>query len=113
VTQSIAVPAGTTHLSFWIFAARGDPDDEGLDVAYIAVNGTEIWTRALSVANATGGLWVNQTVSMSAYAGQTVQLKLGNRAAALTGNLLFDYLEFVVATPTRSGTWGRLKTLYR
>ncbi len=96
VEQTIAVPATDATLSFQYLAYRPDPDDADADTAYIQVNGTTVWTLDLVGANNTYPNWVNATVDLSAYAGQSVALKLGAvSAGAQTGNVRFDYLEFV------------------
>jgi hypothetical protein len=113
VSQMVSLPAGTSLLSFWIYADRGDPDDDDLDVAYVAINGTYVWQRLISTANNTG-VWVNQNVDVSSYAGQTVELRLGGRGVGLTGNVLFDAIETLLGpTKTRTSTWGAIKTIYR
>jgi hypothetical protein len=94
VEQTITVPAGG-QLTFWYLAYRPDSDDEELDTAYISVDGTEVWTLDLIQANNTYPNWVQQSVDLSAYAGQTVNLKLGASSYGdLTGNIRFDFLEF-------------------
>jgi hypothetical protein len=94
VEQMITVPAGGL-LSFWYLSYRPDSDDAELDTAYISVDGTEIWSLDLIQANDTYPNWVNATVDLSAYEGQTVNLKLGaNSFGSTTGNIRFDFLEF-------------------
>lgn len=94
--QAIAVPATNATLSFWYLSYRPDPDDAALDHAYVQVNGNAVWTRNLTQANDTYPNWVNVTVNLGAYAGQTVTLKMGAVSAGdATGNIRFDYVEFL------------------
>jgi hypothetical protein len=96
VSQVIEVPAMANTLSFWYVAYRGDVDDPDLDVAIVAVNGTPVWSLDLVLANNTFPDWVNVTIDLSAYAGQMVNLELaGLSAGSLTGNIRFDYLEWL------------------
>jgi hypothetical protein len=93
VEQSITIPGGL--LSFWYLAYRVDPDDAGIDTAYLSVDGTPEWTLDLTLANNTFPNWVNVVVDLSAYSGQTVNLKLGVESLGdQTGNIRFDFLEF-------------------
>lgn len=107
VTQQVLVPAplpaDATNLSFWYLCSRLDPDDENLDVAHISINGTDIWTLEMTMANDTGSQWVNEQVDISAYAGQSVALELGGTGVGFAGNLLFDYLQWVVEPPVGVG----------
>jgi hypothetical protein len=118
VTQSVAVPAGNTLLSFYYVSYRVDPDDEPLDgdKAYAAINGTEIWALPLTQANNTYPSWTGPIlVDISAWAGQTVDLTFGGASfGTATGNLRVDYIEFVPGpTPIEETTWGELKHQYR
>jgi hypothetical protein len=119
VTQTVLVPAGSTTLSFYYISYRADADDvppDG-DKAYVKVNGVEKWALPFTLANNTYPFWTGPiTVDLSAYAGQNVSLSLGGLSVgSLTGNLRFDYIEFVAGgpTPTESTTWGVVKSLYR
>jgi hypothetical protein len=121
VTQTVLVPVGATTLSFYYIAFRPDPDDAPYDGdhAYVKVNGVEKWTLPFVQANDTYPNWVGPvTVDLSAYAGNNVSLSLGADSfagvAGLTGNLRFDYVEFITGpTPTAQVTWGSVKSLYR
>jgi hypothetical protein len=94
VEQTITVPASGV-LSFWYMAYRPDSDDAAVDTAYISVDGTVVWSLDLIQANDTYPNWVQASVDLSAYAAQTVNLKLGaNSFGDLTGNIRFDFLEF-------------------
>ena len=44
----------------------------------MSVDGFKVWHLDMTVANDTFPIWVNATVNLSAYAGQTVDLAFGN-----------------------------------
>lgn len=95
VEQSgILVPVADSTLHFWIYSKRVvDDDPDAPDIAYLAVDGDE-WTRDLTMANDTSD-WLEQTVDLSAYAGQSITLRLGAHSEGSdTGNLFFDYIHF-------------------
>jgi hypothetical protein len=94
VEQTITVPASGL-LSFWYMTYRPDSDDAAVDTAYASIDGTVIWSLDLIQTNNTYPNWVNATVDLSAYAGQSVNLKFGaNSFGDLTGNIRFDFVEF-------------------
>ena len=64
-------------LSFWYISYRVDADDAAVDNAYVEVDGNVLWSLDLTEANNTFPDWVNVTVDLSAYVGQTVSLKIG------------------------------------
>jgi hypothetical protein len=102
VEQAITVPAGGV-LSLWYMAYRVDADDAAADTAYVSVDGTDVWNLDLVQANNTFPNWVNVTLDLSAYVGQTVNLKLGVISAGdQTGNIRFDFLEFAGGCDTPS-----------
>jgi uncharacterized repeat protein (TIGR01451 family) len=105
VSQAISVPAGNPTLSFWYLAYRPDPDDANPDYAYISVDGTNVWTLDLIQANNSYPNWVNVTLDLSAYAGQDVTLAFGAvSAGSNTGNIRFDYIEWLVSAVCESPT---------
>lgn len=118
VTQTVTVPADSAMVSFHYIAFRPDPDDippDG-DRAYLAINGVEVWTLEFIQANNTYPDWIGPvTVDLTAYAGQSVELTFGGIPVGdATGNARFDYIEFIYSpTPVQTGTWGRVKSLYR
>jgi hypothetical protein len=118
VTQSVAVTASESTLSFHFISFRLDADDEPADGdrAYVAVNGVEVWSSPFLQANNTYPDWTGPiTVDLSAYAGQTVALTFGGvSVGTATGNARFDYVEFVPGqTPTTAASWSTFKSLYR
>jgi hypothetical protein len=97
VEQSITVPAGG-QLSFWYMAYRVDADDAAVDTAYVDVDGNTVWSLDLVLANNTFPNWVKVSADLSAYEGQTVNLKIGaNSFGDQTGNIRFDFVEFASA----------------
>lgn len=118
VSQTVVIPAESAALSFFYVALRLAADDAPADGdrAYVAVNGTEVWTLPLISDNNTYPGWVGPVyVSLAAYAGQSVVLSLGGvTMGAEGGNLRFDLLSFVdPATPDEGVAWGAVKALYR
>lgn len=101
--QIITVPATRPILSLWYYAERWDPDSvEPDDYAYVEVNQERLWELPLIQAFNTGG-WVNLRLDLGAYAGQEVELKLGNETFNLdtyVGNVLFDQIAFQEPPPT-------------
>jgi hypothetical protein len=96
VSQSITVPATDNTLSFWYISFRPSAEDPDPDYAQVAVNGTPVWTLDFLQANDTYPNWVNVMLDLSAYAGQLVDLEFaGISNGALTGNIRFDYIEWV------------------
>ena len=99
----IAVPATDNDLHFWYIAYRPDPDDGDPDTAYVKVNGTGVWTLALTQATNTYPNWVEVVLPMAAYAGQNVTLEFGAiSAGAATGNIRYDYISFGTPPPPPS-----------
>lgn len=118
VSQTVALPADSTTLSFYYIAYRPAGDDSPLDGdhAYIAVNGTEVWTLPLTQASNTYPSWVGPvTVNLAAYAGEDILLTFGGVSEGeATGNLRFDKITLLHAdTPAETCSWGRLKSLYQ
>ncbi len=71
--QTVTVPAGAPYLYFynWI----GSADLLGFDFGYVMINGTPVSTVDLYSGANTGG-WVKRVTNLSAYAGQTVTLRI-------------------------------------
>jgi len=116
VAQTLIIPADTPQLSFYYISFRPDADDapQDGDHAYVAVNGTEVWSLPLVQANNTYPNWSELiTVDLSAYATQSISLSFGGFAEGnFTGNLRFDYIELTAVAPVETATWGRLKALF-
>ncbi|MGQ0600954.1 MAG: S8 family serine peptidase [Anaerolineales bacterium] len=75
IQQSVTVPAGAPYLYFWHYI--GSADFPSLfDFGYVSVNGTTVTQLSLDTStNSTA--WAKQVVNLSAYAGQTVTLRIG------------------------------------
>jgi len=73
ISQTVTVPAGSPSLSFWHWIVSDD--DCGLDFGSVQINGTAVDTIDLCTTTNTNG-WVRRTVGLSAYAGQTVALRI-------------------------------------
>ncbi|MFI9787067.1 M4 family metallopeptidase [Kitasatospora sp. NPDC051984] len=86
--SNIAVPAGTPKLTFWLKVTTQETGTTPYDTLKVNVNGTTVATY--SNANASAG-YVQKTVNLSAYAGQTVSLQFaGQEDASLATTFLVD-----------------------
>ena len=109
VCQTVTVPAGAT-LSFWVYEGTDDTIkyvDQEADI--LSTNGTTL-EQLYSEAASTGG-WVQKSFSMSAFAGQTVQLYFGIKGNGYASDYVYMYLDDVsltgsgaTATPTAAPT---------
>jgi hypothetical protein len=102
VCQTIAVPTGAT-LTLWVYEGTNDTiayvDEEG-DVR--STSGT-VLKNLFKEATTTGG-WVQRTYSLSAYAGQTVQLYFGVKANGYASDYVYQYVDDVSVTGSGSAT---------
>jgi hypothetical protein len=102
VCQTIAVPTGAT-LTLWVYEGTNDTikyvDQEG-DVR--STSGT-VLKNLFKEATTTGG-WVQRTYSLSAYAGQTVQLYFGVKANAYASDYVYQYVDDVSVTGSGGAT---------
>lgn len=73
IQQQVTVNAATSRLVYWQWIISTDQCDN--DKASVLVNGNEIESTILCVANKTNS-WVQHTVNLSAYAGQSITLAL-------------------------------------
>ena len=74
-SQAVTVPAEGPHLSFLFRLSAGSaPDGAGL---YALVNGTEVFSRTVGTEG-----WTHAVVDLSAWAGQSVTLRLETRQVA-------------------------------
>ena len=98
VCQTVTVPAGAT-LTFWVYEGTDDTIsyvDQEADV--LNTSGTKL-AQLYSEAKSTGG-WVQKSFSMSAYAGQTVQLYFGVKGNGYAKDYVYEYLDDVSLTGT-------------
>ncbi len=80
ICQTVTVPAAAT-LTFWVYEGTTDTItyvDQEADI--LNTSGKQL-AQLYSEAKSTGG-WVEKTFSLSAYAGQTVELYSGSKATA-------------------------------
>ena len=94
VEQEITIPNDATQLSFYTVFFREDEDDPSPDdVFYVTVSGETVFERDMVQANDSCPDWVEQTVDISEYAGQTVTLRFeATSVGDITGNVLVDYI---------------------
>jgi hypothetical protein len=100
--QTVAVPASAT-LSFWVDEGTTDTIsyvDQEADV--LSTSGTQL-AQLYSEAKTTGG-WVQKSFSLSAYAGQTVQLYFGVKGNGYSKDYVYEYLDDVSVTGTSATT---------
>jgi hypothetical protein len=84
VQQSVTVPANAPYLRFYRWMGSGDAP--GYDFGRVKINGTTVLTFDLS-QNTSG--WVIHSVSLAAYAGQSVTLRF---EATTDGSLISSWL---------------------
>jgi subtilisin family serine protease len=105
--ESISIPANATDLKFYAVFYRPDADDSSVDdYFYVKINDIIVYTKELIQANDTYPNWVEVSVDISAYAGQTVTLRfegvstgtgpLPDGDGNLTGNALVDYIRLCI-----------------
>ena len=74
VQQTVTVPSGTPYLSYWHWIASEDTC--GFDLGGVVINGSVVVDAYdLCISTNTGG-WVQHTVNLSAYAGQSVAIQI-------------------------------------
>jgi uncharacterized repeat protein (TIGR01451 family) len=92
ISQQVTVPASQPYLAYyhWI----GSEDFCGYDYGGVVVNGTDVDVYDLCEDNNTGG-WAKHVVNLSAYAGQSVQLRIrATTDGSLNSNLFIDDVSF-------------------
>lgn len=95
VQQQITVPTSGTYLSYWHWIDSGDAC--GFDFAYVKANGTTVHTYDLCSSTDTGG-WVQKTVNLASYSGQTVTVRVEvTTDSSLVSNLFVDDFSFQAA----------------
>ena len=94
--QTVTVPAAAT-LSFWVYEGTTDTIayvDQEADI--LSTSGAQI-AQLYSEAKSTSG-WVQKTFSLSAYAGQTVELYFGVKGNGYAKDDVYEYLDDVSLT---------------
>lgn len=104
-TTEVTVPANAGLLSFEYLSALLDvAGNDQLDYSYIKINGTTVFTKVHNEANNTNG-YVDATIDVSAFAGQTITLEVGNVLTDndnFQGNVVFACFEFLCSECTPS-----------
>ena len=91
VCQTVTVPSDAT-LTFWVYEGTTDTveyADQEADV--LSTSGTQL-TQLYKEANTTTG-WVEKSFSLSAYAGETVQLYFGVKGNGYSKDYIYEYLD--------------------
>jgi hypothetical protein len=94
--QTVTVPAAAT-LTLWVYEGTTDTItyvDQEADI--LNTSGKQL-AQLYSEAKSTGG-WVEKTFSLSAYAGQTVQLYFGVKGNGYAKDYVYEYLDDVAVT---------------
>ena len=94
--QTVTVPAAAT-LTFWVYEGTTDSItyvDQEADI--LSTTGSQL-AQLYAEAKSTGG-WVEKSFSLSAYAGQTVQLYFGVKGNGYSKDYVYEYLDDVSLT---------------
>jgi hypothetical protein len=93
IQQQVIVPSDSPSLIYWHWIASADAC--GYDFGSVTVNGSPIDQYDLCSSGNTGG-WVEHSVDLSAYAGQSVSLQLrAETDGSLNSNLFIDDVSLV------------------
>ena len=93
IQQSVVVPARAPYLYFWNYIGSSDIPSF-YDYGYVDVNGATIVSFSLDTT-ANSSAWTKRIVDLSAYAGQTVLLRIGAECdATLNSNWFLDDVGF-------------------
>jgi len=103
IQQQVTVSAGCPYLTFYHWIASAD--DCGYDYGFTRINGATVDTVNLCSSKDTGG-WVQNTINLSAYAGQTVTLQIrATTDGSLNSNWFVDDVSFQkTASASASGS---------
>lgn len=95
VRQTVTVPAGASRLSYWVWITSEEPGCNA-DLATVTVNGAQIAENyALCATTATTG-WVERTIDLAAFAGQSILLQVGTATdGSISSNLFLDDFAFI------------------
>lgn len=86
ISQQITVPMSNNTLTFWYIVSSQDIC--GYDFGRVLIGGTEIWSQDLCTDQNSAG-WEQATISLSAYAGQTVTLEIQGETDGSTSSSFF------------------------
>jgi serine protease AprX len=93
ITQQVSVPVGSSTLSFWYWIGSQESVC-GNDFGQVKVGSTVVETINLCQAASTSG-WVQRSLDLSAYAGQSVSLQIrAETNGSLNSNLFIDDVAF-------------------
>ncbi len=100
VCQTVTVPASGT-LTFWVYEGTNDTIEYADQEADIRnTSGTQLKQLYSEASNGLG--WVQKSFSLSAYAGQTVQLYFGVKGTGWSKGYIYMYLDDVSLTGSGS-----------
>jgi subtilase family serine protease len=111
IAQQVQIPTGA-QLSFWVYqgsneAQQGFGTKYAWQAGYLLNSRGSILTTFYKTVNTTNG-WVNYTVNLSAYAGQTDYVYFGCFGDGYSGTYVYQYVDDVGftngATPTPAPT---------
>jgi cell division septation protein DedD len=107
IAQLVTVPANG-KLSFWVYRGTNETSTTyAFQAGYLLNSSGSILTTFYKTAN-NGRGWVNYTVDLSAYAGQTDYLYFGVYGDGYSGTYIYQYVDDVTwsgtATPTPAPT---------
>jgi kumamolisin len=92
ISQDVTVPSSSPYLSYYRWTASVDMC--GYDYGYVRINGSNVKTYELCDDNDTNG-WDYETVNLSSYAGQTVELQFRlTTDSSLNSNWFLDDVAF-------------------
>lgn len=92
IQQLITVEGGAPYLAYWHWI--GSADFCGFDYGYVLINSTAVDTLELCDNNDTNG-WVKRVVNLTAYAGQSVTLRIrATTNGSLNSNWFIDDVAF-------------------
>ncbi len=112
ITQTITVPADAQQLGFYYLAYRPDAGDDGLDYAYVQVDGRTLWTLDSTATSNTYPNWQVVRLDISEIAGETVTLQAGFLSTgALTGNVRLDFFHYIEETTNTCNFPGEIPWL--
>lgn len=103
LAQTVTIPANKPYLKLSYVIGSQEPDDcrdatKIFDVAYIRINDTDIGSTGLCTLTSTQD-WVSETLTVSQFAGQTVQVSVVVYTDGNTNSNLFVDDVLFVATP--------------
>ncbi|UCC61826.1 MAG: hypothetical protein JSV36_13650, partial [Anaerolineae bacterium] len=94
IEQNVTVPSSSPYLSYYHWIASQDICGYDYDYGWVKINGSTVRTYELCDGNDTNG-WDYETVDLSSYAGQTVELQIGMYAdIVFNSNWFIDDVAF-------------------